>query len=68
MLSWKQKNVAGDKIIILKLAIYLLEKNVSGSSNIGGSFFLPQGDFPNNALFFTFLFFWAIQGPQWLPE
>lgn len=40
-----------DRIIILKLATYLLEKkNVCCSSDIGRSFFLFQGDFLDNTL------------------
>lgn len=46
----KKAYAAVDKIIILKLAVYLLEKNVSVSFVIGKSFLCPQGDLPNNAL------------------
>lgn len=46
----KKAYAAVDKIIILKLAIYLLEKkNVSVSFVIGKGFLCPQGDLPNNA-------------------
>lgn len=41
----KKKKATVDKIIILKLVIYLLEKSFSGSSDIGRCFFLLQVTF-----------------------